>query len=319
MNGRFAIACAIAFALSSAGCLSYHQGPIGTEPKTAQFADVEGVRVRYLDTGEGPPVVLVHGFASSLDTWGTVVPELSKKHRVVALDLKGFGWSDRPEGDYSPRAQAELVMKLATIRGLERFILVGHSFGASVVLAATMAHPERIAKIALYDAFVYEDQIPTFFHWSKADGLGETLFTLFYKERADERMRLAFYDPSFVTEALVESVEGQLDRPGTVAAALQTVRQMRYAEVEAGYKRVQTPALLLWGREDTVTPLAYGERLSNDLKQARLVVYPQCGHFPMLEARNKSTAELVAFADDAAKAERQAEPKPERQPEAAKP
>ncbi len=318
MTPRLELACALAVALSAAGCLSHHQGPIAGEPKTATFADLDGVRVRYVDTGgDLSPVVLVHGFASSLDTWGLVVPELSKKHRVVALDMKGFGWSDRPEGDYSSRAQAELVMKLAASRGLDKVVLVGHSFGASVVLAATLAYPERVAKIALYDAFVYEDQIPTFFHWSKADGLGETLFTLFYKERADERMRLAFYDPSFVTEALVESVEGQLERPGTVAAALQTVRQMRYADVEAQYRKVNVPALLLWGREDKVTPLSYGERLSNDLRQARLVVYPQCGHFPMLEARNKSTAELIAFTDDAnAKG---SEPKPEPKPDTVKP
>ncbi len=299
MKARLAIVCALLVSLQPMGCASYHQGAIAGEPRTATFAEVDGVRVRYTDVGEGSPVVLVHGFASSLDTWGALVPELSKKHRVVALDLKGFGWSDRPEGDYSPRAQAELVMKLAASRGIDTFMLVGHSFGASVVLAATLAHPEKVTKIALYDAFVYEEQIPTFFHWAKADGLGEALFSLYYKERADERMRLAFYDPKFVTEPLVESVEAQLDRPGTVAAALGTVRAMRYAEVESQYKKVQVPALLLWGREDTVTTLAYGERLAADLPKSRLVVYPRCGHFPMIEARVASNAELVAFAEDA--------------------
>ena len=309
--GRYALAFALGLLFAAnGGCVSYHQGPIGGEPKTAQFAEIDGVRVRYVDVGEGSPVVLVHGFASSLDTWGGVLPELSKKHRVVALDMKGFGWSDRPDGDYSPRAQAELVMKLAVKRGLDKFTLVGHSFGASVVLAATLAYPEKIARIALYDAFVYEDQIPTFFHWSKADGLGEGLFTLFYKERADERIRLAFYDPAFVTEPLVESVEEQLDRPGTVAAALATVRAMRYADVERQYKKVQVPALLLWGREDTVTPLAYGERLASELKQSRLVVYPRCGHFPMREAMASSNRELVAFADEVPAPERQLQPEP---------
>ena len=173
------------------------------------------------------------------------------------------------------------------------------------------SHPERVSRLALYDAFVYEDQIPTFFHWARAGGVGEALFALFYKERADERMRLAFYDPSFVTEQLVESVEGQLERPGTVAAALETVRSMHYAEIEAQYRKITAPALLLWGREDSVTPLAYGERLASEMKQARLVVYPRCGHFPMLESRASSTAELVAFADDVGKPEPRPEPRPE--------
>ncbi len=296
----------LALAPAASGCATFHAGAIEGAPQTAQFADVDGVRLRYLDVGEGPPIVLVHGYASSLDAWRGVVPELAKKHRVLALDLKGFGYSARPEGDYSPRAQAELVMRLATSRGVDKFVLVGHSYGASVVLQATLANPERVTKIALYDAFVYEDQVPSFFHWSKAGGVGEALFTLFYDQRPDERIRRAFYDPSFVTEPLVESVEGQLARPGTTAAALAVARGMRYADVEAEYKKIQAPALLLWGREDAVTPLSYGERLANDLRQARLVVYPQCGHFPMIEARSRSTAELLAFVEDAPR-----EPKPD--------
>jgi pimeloyl-ACP methyl ester carboxylesterase len=313
---RLAHSFAVFLALVAAlvGCPGYHRGAIPGEPKTATFAEIDGVRVRYLDVGEGPPVVLVHGFASSLDAWGAIVPELSKRHRVLALDMMGFGFSERPDTSYSPRAQAELVMKLAEKRGIERPTLVGHSFGASVVLALALAHPDRVARIALYDAFVYEDQIPTFFHWSRGDGVGEALFTLYYRERADERMRLAFYDPSFVTEALVESVEDQLDRPGTVAAALATVRAMRYAGVEHEYRKVQAPTLLLWGREDTVTPLAYGERLAAELPQAKLVVYPRCGHFPMLEARARSTADLIAFVDEAPRAEPKPEPKTDGKP-----
>ena len=106
------------FALGLAGCMSFHAGAMPGEPKAATFANVAGARVRYLDVGEGPPVVLVHGFASSLETWGAVVPALRKHHRVIALDLKGFGWTDRPEGDYSPPAQARLILDLLDHRGV---------------------------------------------------------------------------------------------------------------------------------------------------------------------------------------------------------
>ena len=85
------------------GCLAFHRGAMPGEPKDAQFAEVEGARIRYVDVGQGPAVVLIHGYASSLETWAALIPQLAKTHRVLALDLKGFGWSDRPEGDYSPR------------------------------------------------------------------------------------------------------------------------------------------------------------------------------------------------------------------------
>jgi pimeloyl-ACP methyl ester carboxylesterase len=180
----------LSFALS--GCLSFHRGPMPGEPKAATFADIEGTRVRYLDTGgEGEPVVMIHGFASSLETWDAVRPAIEKNRRIIAMDLKGFGWTDRPEGDYSPEAQARLVLGLMTQRGVDRATIVAHSWGASVALAVALMSPERVQRMALYDAWVYEAQLPPFFHWSRAPGVGEALFSLYYPERADERMSLA--------------------------------------------------------------------------------------------------------------------------------
>lgn len=285
-----------------AGCLSFHTGAMPGEPKDATFTSVSGVRMRYVDHGKvgAPVVVLLHGFASSLDTWSVVMPALEKKgFRVIALDLKGFGWTDRPEGDYSPDAQAKLVYALLDQRGVQSASFVAHSWGSSVALAAAVQQPDRVNRLAMYDAWVYEEQLPTFFHWARADGLGETMFALWYKERPDDKIAQAFYDPKLVTEKLVEEVEAALDRPGTVAAALAAVRGQRYAALQAKYRTVKKPTILLWGREDAVTPLRFGERLSKEMSDAKLVVYPQCGHFPMIEAKDASTADLVAFLEPA--------------------
>ena len=91
------------------GCLHFHSGAMPGEPTEATYLTVDGTRVRYVDVGEGPPVVLLHGFASSIENWAAVMPRLVKDHRVIALDLRGFGWTDRPVADYSPPAQAKLV------------------------------------------------------------------------------------------------------------------------------------------------------------------------------------------------------------------
>jgi pimeloyl-ACP methyl ester carboxylesterase len=279
------------------GCMSFHKGAMPGEPKDATYVEVEGARVRYSDRGEGPPVVLVHGFASALETWDLIAPTLEKNHRVIRLDLKGFGWTDRPEGDYSPVAEARIVLGLMDARGVPDAAVVGHSWGSSVVLSMALAAPERVTKIALYDAWVYEEQLPTFFLWSRSAGLGELLFSAFYKERPDDKIAHAFYNPQVVTQKLVEEVDEALERPGTVAAALAAVRAQHYAEIQARYRTIQQPTLLLWGREDEVTTLPFGERLSRELPHSRLVVYPRCGHFPMLEAASASTAELLAFLD----------------------
>lgn len=291
----------LAGSLSATGCLSFARGPFPGAPTNATYADVDGVRVRYRDEGSGPPVVMIHGFASSLETWDTVSPTLKKNHRLLSLDLKGFGWTDRPEGDYSPAAQARLVLSLMKARGIEKAAFVAHSWGSSVALAATLAEPTRVERLALYDAWVYEDQLPTFFLWARAPGVGEALYSIWYDERSDERMAYAFFDKKrFMTEHLVEDVERALERPGTKAAALAATRGQHYAEVEAKYRTITQPALVLWGRDDEVTLLPFGERLAKDLRNSKLVVYPQCGHFPMFEAAAASTRELASFLDEGA-------------------
>ncbi len=287
-----------AAALGLSSCLAHHTGPMPGEPKDGAFHNVSGVRVHYVDEGEGPVVVLIHGFASSLGAWTGLRKSLAPNHRVIALDLKGFGWTDRPEGDYSPRTQAALVWGLLAKLGVKDPVtLVAHSWGSSVALEMALSKGDRVKKIALYDAWVYEEQLPSTFYFARADGMGEAIIGAFYDERPDDKIAIAFYDKKFVTEALIETVEDQLSRPGTKAAALAAIRGQRYADRQRLYKKIDKPTLLLWGREDRVTLLEFGERLSKDLPKAKLVVYPQCGHFPMIEAAVPSTRDLLEFID----------------------
>lgn len=292
---RIALAGVIALAL--AGCPSFHAGPLPGAPADATFVDVDGVHVHVRDVGAGPAVVLVHGFGASIELWRGVQDALAVHHRVIALDLKGFGWSSRPSGDYTPPAQATLVWHVLDQLGVGDVAIVGHSWGASVSLAMALAQPARVRRIALYSAYVFEAQVPSFFRWARLDGVGEALFALYYRERAEDRAALAYHDPRFVTQARVERIEADLRRPGAVAAALATARGQRYAEVERRYPEIKQPTLLLWGDDDLVTPLRFGRRLVRVLPDARLEVYPDCGHIPMIEAANQTTHALAAFLD----------------------
>ncbi len=278
-----------------AGCPSFHPAPLPSAPADATFVDVDGVHVRYREAGQGPAVVLIHGYGASADAWLGVIPDVAAQHRVIAVDLKGFGWTTRPEGDYSPAAQAELVWHVLDKLGVKDVAIVGHSWGTSVALAMAVAQPQRTRRVALYDAYVYDDQVPSFFRWAEKPGLGELLFGLFYDERIEDRAPLAYYDERWVTQERVERVERELSRPGTVAAALAVARGHHFAALHEALRGFTRPVLLLWGREDQVTPLTYGERLVNELHDARLVVYPRCGHIPMVEARAQSTRDLVEF------------------------
>ncbi len=299
MNGSFlqlAVRGLVAVALASGvGCVSFHAGPLPGEPEQADYADLSQARVRYVDVGEGSPVVFLHGFGSSLESWSNVIPEVAEEHRAIALDLKGFGWSGRPEGDYSPTAQARLVFELLDRLGIDRAAIVAHSWGSSVALQMAHQQPDRVERLAMYGSWVYADQLPSSFYWARAEGLGELMYGLYYDQLPNEKLAAAFYDRSEMTQAYVDYVKEMMQRPGTEAAALAAVRGQRFEKLQQRYAEIEQPTLLMWGREDRVARLRYGERLVREMPNAELEVYPRCGHFPMKEAANSSTRDLMAF------------------------
>ena len=288
---------AAAIALALAGCATFHPAPPPGAPAGATYVEVDGIQLHYRELGraEGKPtVVLVHGFGASLDSWRGVDEVLARDFHVVAIDLAGFGWSGRPEIDYSPVAEGRLVWRALDRLGVGDVALVGHSWGASVVMTMVLEQPARVRRVALYSAYLYEDQVPSFFHWART-GLGSAMFALWYRERIEDRVSLAYHDDRYVTQERVEHVERELARPGSTAAALGAARRQVYTELEKRWPDVTQPVLLLWGDDDQVTPLRYGQRLARDLPAADLKVYPATGHLPMVEARLSSTRDLRAF------------------------
>jgi pimeloyl-ACP methyl ester carboxylesterase len=270
-----------------AGCPQFQTAPVRYAAPESAFMVVKGRRIHFVDRGDKakPAILFIHGFASSLVVWKRLVKALEGDYRVLALDLPGFGFSDKRRGDYSPQGLADLTASFLAQRGVTRAHVVAHSWGSSVALALAHRHKQRVGRLALLGAWVYDDQIVPFLRWSKVRGLGEMLFSLFYKQRVGDRFSLAFYEPErFVHHKAVIHVRKTLNRPGAVRAALAATRQQRLAALEKHYTRINHPTLLLWGREDGVARLKYGERLSRELSQARLRVLPRCGHFPMMEA-----------------------------------
>ena len=289
------VAITLAITALLAGCAGFHPAVLPGAPSDATFVDVDGVHVHYREAGTGPTVILIHGFGASLDSWAGVIPELATSHRVIAIDLKGFGWTSRPAGDYSPAAEAELAWHVLDKLGVADVAVVGHSWGSSVALSMAVAQPDRVREVALYDAFVYDEQVPSFLAWAQRGGIGELLFGAFYTERIEDRVPLAYADDRFVSQARIDHAQAELDRPGTTAAALAVARGMHFAALHAKLAGFTRPVLLLWGEDDVVTPLKFGRRLAEELANGKLVTFGHCGHLPMVEARRTSTRALVEF------------------------
>jgi pimeloyl-ACP methyl ester carboxylesterase len=127
-------------------------------PPAGQFVTVDGVRLHYIEKGEGPPVVLLHGnvvTAEDFDTSG-VLDLVTKRHRVIAFDRPGFGYSDRPHGSaWSAGAQADLIRDAFAVLGINRPIVLGHSWGAAVALALGLNHSDAVRGLVLLSGYYY--------------------------------------------------------------------------------------------------------------------------------------------------------------------
>ena len=127
-------------------------------PPTGRFVTADGVRLHYIEKGEGPPVVLLHGNVVTAEDFQTsgVLDLLARRHRVIAFDRPGFGYSDRPHGSaWSARAQAELLRAAFVILGIDRPVVLGHSLGASVALALALNHAEEVRGLVLVSGYYY--------------------------------------------------------------------------------------------------------------------------------------------------------------------
>jgi pimeloyl-ACP methyl ester carboxylesterase len=111
--------------------------------------EVDGVPIHYVEAGQGKAVLLIHGLGASTFSFRHTIPELAQRYRVIALDLKGFGYSARPQSDYSLTAQAALVRQVMDRLGVERAAVVGHSMGGAVAMRLALGYPERVSRLVL--------------------------------------------------------------------------------------------------------------------------------------------------------------------------
>lgn len=271
---------------------------------STDFAEVDGawLRVRSSEPEAAQaktarlPVVFVHGFGSRLEAFRDLQPALASERRTLAYDHRGFGESERVAGAYGPDAHADDLIALIRLAGYERVILVGHSYGGGVATKVALREPELVAGLVLIDAFLLDRQVPQTFRWAKAPVVGELLFGAFYKEVPGEKYLLAFHDEErFVTAEALDEMQAIMARPGSVHAALETIRGMNYASWNDRLSSLRAPSLVVWGKEDRVTPLSQGEAIASRLNSDRLEVIHGAGHMPLWERPAAVHAAIAPF------------------------
>ena len=228
-----------------------------------------GTRFRWLERGDGDPVLLLHGLMGEMDHWESTLDALGPYRRPIALELPIFD-PDLP--DVSVPALADYVRRFMAAIELPPAVVCGNSLGGHVALELALSHPESVEGLIL----------------TGSSGLFERSFTPHVphtptRAYVREKMEEVFYDPALVTPEWVESVRRIVTTRRTALRVLQVARAAKRHNVEERLSRIGVPTLLVWGKDDRITPMDVAERFHARIRGSQLVYLPNCGHAPMLE------------------------------------
>ncbi|MGJ9459904.1 alpha/beta fold hydrolase [Oceanobacillus sp. CF4.6] len=251
------------------------------------------VYCEYILNGK-PPILLIHGFVSSIYTFNRLIPLLEKHFSIIALDLPGFGKSEKSTSFvYKHENYAKLVAKCIDYFSLENVCIIGHSMGGQVALHTARIIPEKINKLVLLSSsgylrstnrwMVYCSYLPLF---------NQMVKQRIKRSNVRASLQNVFYNPSLITDEHIREFETPLKDKNFYKSLIRLLRQREGDLRSDQLREIQTPALLIWGQEDKVVPLGVGKRLVGDLPNARLITYEETGHF-VTEERSKEIYEEI--------------------------
>jgi len=276
------------------------RGPLETRwaPPPSQFIEVAGLRLHLRDTGprDAPPIILLHGFGSSLHAWEDWAPALEARHRMIRFDLPGFGLTGADPGrDYSDARAHAVIIALMDRLGLARADILGSSMGGRIAWSFAASHPGRVRKLVLMapDGFASPgrayDQPPRVPMLLRI--LPYTLPDFLLRPSISP----AYAQPDRIPELTFQRYRAMMLAPGVRQAILDRAGQDMLVPPERLLARITAPTLLLWGSADAMVPARNAQDYLRHLADARLVVLPDTGHVPMEEAPVESVAVLLEF------------------------
>ncbi len=254
----------------------------------------------------GEPLLLVHGITATLSYWKQNVAALSERHRVIAVDLPGYGRSDKPDAPYTMPYFVGALRELCTRLGAARPTIVGNSMGGLIAMRYALAHPDEVSRLVLVAPAGITDY-PRRLMWlalkvvERAQPIGRDGLPRVPRAPA-QLVRLLFravfpYDPEIAeryARRYVESVSGA-DYARHVRTFSRSAQSVLHHHVGEHARAIRAPTLILWGARDPLLPASTAKKLRRLIPDSRVLVYARSGHCPMVDQPERFDRDLLAF------------------------
>ena len=254
-----------------------------------------GIKTNYHEQGEGSPVVLLHGSGPGVSAWANwrlVIPHLAKDFRVIAPDIIGFGFTERPDNvNYDMETWLKHTLDFLDTMEIGQAHLIGNSFGGSLAVALAVQAPQRISRLVLMGSVALEFQLTA--------GLDLTWGYTPSLENMRRLLDLFAYDRSLVNDELAQLRYEASIRPGVqeaYASMFPAPRQdgiRKICSQEADVSNIEHETLIIHGRDDRIIPVSCSESLFRCIKNSQLHIFGNCGHWTQIE-HNRRFNQLVS-------------------------
>lgn len=271
-------------------------------PEPSTFIELDGMQVHIRDTGprdDPTPMVMLHGMSASLHSFEEWQAALEGSHRVISVDLPGFGLTGpSPQGDYRIDAYSRFVLRLLDQLGLKRVVLVGNAMGGEIAWQTAVLAPERVRKLVLIDADGYQPSVlsmPIVFRIASMRGMRWVSERILPRALVTSSVRSVFGDPNKATRDKIDRYFELSLRVGNRRALFQRMDQAQFGDSSALIRRVSQPTLVMWGERDGMISPDQGTQFCHDIPHCKLVTYPALGHLPQEEDPQGTLVALRAF------------------------
>jgi len=265
--------------------------------------EIDGREVNYCELGEGPTILFVHGLGASWQSWLEQMPDFAASHRVVAMDLPGFGYSESPSEDISIEYYARWTAKLMDILGIESAAVVGNSMGGFVSAELAIKFRERVQRLVFVSAAIFWQNRRRAQPLVQLARMSDAVVARALVRATDDiatrrRLRYAalasagFRYPQYVSDELAHEMVRSARRTDGFLPALEALAGY---DLEEELPKIGCPTLIVWGANDQLVSVKDAERLEDLIPDSRRVVFERTGHVAMLERPERFNRLLREF------------------------
>jgi abhydrolase domain-containing protein 6 len=264
-------------------------------PESKQV-EIFGQKIHYLEAGaaSNPTVILLHGLGGDMSNWAMTIPALSGKYHFYVPDQVGFGKSDKPVANYRVTMLVEFLDAFYRKLGVQKATIVGNSLGGWTAAAFALAHPEKVDKIVLVDAAGYTSK-----RWGGPEMTKDAMAALNPATTQDFKrlFSLILYNRALLTDQFLETALTNKLKRGDGHTINSFIESFLRGEdfLDGKTKAIKAPTLVVWGKDDGLTPLGMGKAFVEDIPGAQLVVIDNCGHLPQMEKAAEFNSALLKF------------------------